>query len=219
MRWPCGRGKSESRKAKIGITVIEAALHLGIHLGFGWGGGLTIIYWDEENVMRKKTLGCFCLALSTVFLSFCIGVGAAQADGAATRISMLEALKIANEVVPGRVVEAELEEEEEVLLYEIEIISNDGMIVEVQVDANSGHIIKQATEGEVAYISVEEAINKAMEFLRWHVQEIELEEEDGKAVYEMELKNNLGDTQELEIDALSGKVLEPEPKESEKAKD
>ena len=174
-----------------------------------------MIYGDGENAMTKKILGCFRLALSTIFLSFGIGVGASQSEGAATRITMLEALKIANEVVPGRVVEAELEDEEEVLFYEIEIISNDGMVVEVQVDANKGHIIKQAKEGEVAYISVEEAINRAMEFLRWHVQEIELEEEDGKAVYEMELMNNLGDTQKLEIDALSGKVLEPEPKESE----
>ena len=38
--------------------------------------------------------------------------------------------------------------------------------------------------------------------------EIELEEEDDKAVYEIELVNNIGDTQEIQVDALSGKVVE-----------
>ena len=59
---------------------------------------------------------------------------------------------------------------------------------------------------------MEEAIQSATEFLRWHAVEVELEEEDGKAVYEIKLVNNLGDDQEVEIDALSGTVLEAEAK-------
>ena len=71
----------------------------------------------------------------------------------------------------------------------------------------------------VAYITVEEAIKSATEYLRWHAVEVELEEEDGKAVYEIKLVNNLGDDQEVEIDALSGKVLEPQPNKQETAMD
>jgi uncharacterized membrane protein YkoI len=145
--------------------------------------------------------------------------GEMPAKGTVPKITMVEALKIATELVPGRVVEAELEDEEDMTFFEIEIISSEGIVVEVQVDANSGQIIKQAREGEVAYITVEEAIKSATEFLRWHVVEIELEEEDGKAVYEIKLVNNLGDAQEVEIDALSGKVLEPQPKKQETDKD
>ena len=166
--------------------------------------------------MRKKILVCFCLTLTAVILDFGIGMSASQSGETAPKISMVEALKIATEVVPGRVVEAELEDEEDVIFYEIEIISSDGIIVEVQVDAQSGQIIRQAREGEVAYISVEEAIKSATDFLRWHAVEVELEEEDGEAVYEIKLVNNLGDEQEVEVDALSGKVLEPEPKKPEK---
>jgi uncharacterized membrane protein YkoI len=145
--------------------------------------------------------------------------GEMPAKGTVPKITMVEALKIATELVPGRVVEAELEDEEDMTFFEIEIISSEGIVVEVQVDANSGQIIKQAREGEVAYITVEEAIKSATEFLRWHAVEIELEEEDGKAVYEIKLVNNLGDAQEVEIDALSGKVLEPQPKKQETDKD
>ncbi len=171
--------------------------------------------------MTKRILFCFCFTLSAVILNFGLGMGATQAGetagkGAGPQISMMEALKIATELVPGRVVEAEFEDEEDIAFYEIEIISSDGIIVEVQVDANSGQIIRQAREGEVAYITVEEAINTATEFLSWHAVEVELEEEDGRAVYEIKLVNIIGDEQEVEIDALSGKVLEPEPKKSEK---
>lgn len=171
--------------------------------------------------MTKKILICWCLTLSAVIFNFGLGMGANQsveppARGAIQKITMVEALKIATELVPGRVVEAELKDEAALIFYEIEIISRDGMVVEVQVDANSGQIIKQAGEGEVAYITVEEAIKSATEYLRWHAVEVELEEEDGKAVYEIKLINNLGDDQEVEIDALSGTVLEPEPKKPEK---
>ncbi|UCE63126.1 MAG: PepSY domain-containing protein [Nitrospirota bacterium] len=171
--------------------------------------------------MTKRILVCVCLTLSAVTLNVGLGMSANQsgempAKVPVPKITMQEALKTATDIVPGRVVEAELEDEDDISFYEIEIISSDGMVVEVQVDANSGQIIKQAREGEVAYITVEEAIKSAEEFLRWHAVEVELEEEDGKAVYEIEMVNNLGDKQELEIDALSGKVLEPEPKKSEK---
>ena len=170
--------------------------------------------------MTKNFLISFCLTLSAVIFNFGLGMSANQSaemppKEAVPTITMVEALKIATELVPGRVVEAELEDEEDIPFYEIEIISSEGIVVEVQVDANSGQIIKQAREGEVAYITVEEAIKSATEFLRWHAVEIELEEEDGKAVYEIKLVNNLGDEQEVEIDALSGKVLEPQPKKQE----
>ncbi len=171
--------------------------------------------------MNKKPLVCLCLTLSAVIFSFGVGMSANQsgelpAKEAVQKMTMVEALKIATALLPGRVVEAELKDDDDLIFYEIEIISSDGLVVEVQVDANSGQIIKQAREGEVAYITVEEAITSATEFLRWHPVEIELEEEDGKAVYEIKLVNNLGDDQEVEIDARSGTVLEPKPKKPEK---
>jgi uncharacterized membrane protein YkoI len=169
--------------------------------------------------MSKRIFLCFCLTLSAIALNFGLGMSATQSGETAPKITMLEALKIATELVPGRVLEAELEDEEDMVFYEIEIVSSDGIIIEVQVDAKTGQIIRQAREGEVSYITVEEAIKSATEFLRWNVVEIELDEEDGKAVYEIKLINHLGDDQEIEVDALSGKVLEPEPNEAEKDSD
>lgn len=174
--------------------------------------------------MINRILIGFGLLLSAVMVNFNLEVSANQpgetpGKEAVSKITLLEALKIATEVVPGRVVEAKLEDEEDMTFYEIEIISGEGMMVEVQVDANSGQIIKQAKEGEVGYITVEEAIKAATDFLRWNAVEVELEEEGGKAVYEIKLVNNVGDDQEVEIDALSGKVLKPEPKKPEKGPD
>lgn len=171
--------------------------------------------------MTKRILVGFFLGLAAMTFHFGIGMSAGPPEekpekAPVPKISILEAIKTATDAVQGRVVEAELEDKDDSLFYEIEIVSNDGMVVEVQVDATSGQIMRQAKAEEVAYISVEEAIKRATEYLRWNVLEIELEEKDGEAVYEIKLVNILGDILELEIDALTGKVSEAEPeKQSE----
>ena len=58
------------------------------------------------------------------------------------RISMDQAMQIALQQVPGQVVQAELEVDDGMVIYEIDIRTNDGHKYEVKIDANSGNVIK-----------------------------------------------------------------------------
>lgn len=50
------------------------------------------------------------------------------------------------EVVPGTVLEVELEERKGRYVYELEILTPDGLLVEVKVDAHDQRILKTETE-------------------------------------------------------------------------
>ncbi len=59
-------------------------------------------------------------------------------------------------------------------------------------------------------VTMEEAIKTATTQFPGKVLEAELESEDGKAVYEVEIVNTAGETREFLIDAQSGKILSSE---------
>lgn len=42
---------------------------------------------------------------------------------------------------PGRVVEVELEQDDDMLIYEVELVTTDGRLIEVEIDATSGQIL------------------------------------------------------------------------------
>lgn len=58
------------------------------------------------------------------------------------KVKMDEAVKVAIEKVPGEVLSANLEKEDGVLVYEVEIFDKSGVRHEVLVDAESGKIAK-----------------------------------------------------------------------------
>jgi uncharacterized membrane protein YkoI len=51
-------------------------------------------------------------------------------------------LAIANKEVPGDVIEVELEDEREALVYEIKILTSTGRVREVKIDARTGAVLK-----------------------------------------------------------------------------
>lgn len=58
------------------------------------------------------------------------------------RISIIEAINIAVEQVPGQVVQAELEHEKGMLVYEVDIVTAQGVKYEVIVDADNGTVLE-----------------------------------------------------------------------------
>lgn len=64
-----------------------------------------------------------------------------------TTISMEEAIKTATTQFPGKVLEAELEQEEGKAVYEIEIMNASGKIQEIEIDAQTG-TMRQEREQE-----------------------------------------------------------------------
>jgi uncharacterized membrane protein YkoI len=59
----------------------------------------------------------------------------------ATRVSVTDAIRTATAKRPGQVIEAALHSIKGRLLYEIEVVTNDGKIVELYVDPQTGILI------------------------------------------------------------------------------
>ncbi len=59
-----------------------------------------------------------------------------------SRISIDDAMSIALERVPGEVVKVELDTEHGLLIYEVDIINMQGIKYEVEIDAQTGEVIK-----------------------------------------------------------------------------
>ncbi len=57
------------------------------------------------------------------------------------KISIDQAIKSASEKAPGKVIEAELEKKHGKTVWEVEMLTTDGKIIEVHVDADSGSVI------------------------------------------------------------------------------
>lgn len=52
-------------------------------------------------------------------------------------------LEISRKQIPGRVLEVELEREDGLLIYELEILDEQGRVWEIEIDARNGKIIKR----------------------------------------------------------------------------
>ncbi len=60
---------------------------------------------------------------------------------AKAKVTIDEAIKIATEKVPGKVVEAELEKKHDTLVWEVEVVTEENKVLEVHIDAESGDVI------------------------------------------------------------------------------
>ncbi|MBM0108111.1 PepSY domain-containing protein [Steroidobacter sp. S1-65] len=57
-------------------------------------------------------------------------------------LPLVKILAIANEQVPGDVIEVELEDEKQALVYEIKILTGTGRVREVKIDARTGKVLE-----------------------------------------------------------------------------
>lgn len=64
-------------------------------------------------------------------------------------------------------------------------------------------------------ITMDEAIKAATAHFPGKVKETELEDEDGQSIYEISIVNEAGVSQEIEVDAHSGTILNSEQEEHE----
>ncbi|MGE7666882.1 PepSY domain-containing protein [Ureibacillus composti] len=138
------------------------------------------------------------------------------------KITEQEATKIALEKVPGTVDEVELENEDGLIVYEFEIVGEDGSEQDIEVDAKTGKIVKvedddgenddvsQAELAKQAKITKEEASEKALEQVPGTVTEVELDDENGLVVYDVEINAEDGTQQSVEVDAKTGKIVNVE---------
>jgi uncharacterized membrane protein YkoI len=60
----------------------------------------------------------------------------------ATKVPLVDALKTALAHTPGQAIEAELESIDGRLVYEVEIVTSDGKVVEIYIDPQTGKLIE-----------------------------------------------------------------------------
>ncbi len=119
-------------------------------------------------------------------------------------ITLLQAIQTAEALAGGRAVEAELDWENGLFVYEVEIGNQ-----EIVIDANTGEIIATEQEDEVAdnpqpsvTMTLQEAVQIAESVADAQAHSAELEEEDDRLVYAIEIGN-----QEFHIDPDEGTIL------------
>lgn len=139
-------------------------------------------------------------------------------------ITIEEAKKAALKEVNGKVESVELEGKRDKVLYEVDI-EKDHIDYDVYIDAHTGELYSinqdddfddddstvsgNQTQKNEGTISQSEAINIAEKATNGKMHEIEKDEDDGRIKYEIELKTDRGEA-EVEIDAVTGKILEVE---------
>lgn len=131
------------------------------------------------------------------------------------------AKKIAlDSVVNGIFVEIDLEDEDGIIVYEVEVKSGD-LTHEIEIDSNTGIVLKDDIDeddhddDEVINIDVKLTENEAIEIAKrsldgkGEVTKIELEKEDGVIVYDIELNINNREF-DIEVDANTGEIISQE---------
>lgn len=97
--------------------------------------------------MDKKLI-CGTIAAGMLLATSAIGAHSAQSAPAAANLDMAKAIEIALKEVPGTVQESELEKEDGKQVYEIEILTADGQEMEVEIDAETGAVLKVEADGD-----------------------------------------------------------------------
>src|SRR5690606_29773942 len=119
----------------------------------------------------------------------------------------------------GKVESIELEREKGKQVYEIDV-DNGKEDFDIKINALDGEVISvkkeqdddDQSEKEINaenIISEQKAVEIAEQEVNGTMKEIELDEDDGQILYEVELKTNKGEA-DVDIDAESGKVLKVE---------
>jgi uncharacterized protein (AIM24 family) len=97
--------------------------------------------------MNKKLIasGIFASLLATAGLA---SVAVAQANAPVPTFAVEQAVEIALAQVPGEVQETDLEREDGMLVYEIDILTADGVEMEVEINADTGEILDIEAEDD-----------------------------------------------------------------------
>ena len=149
-------------------------------------------------------------------------------------LTMEEAEAIAVKSVGGTVTGIELDRELVGDIYEVEVKTN-GFEYDLDIDAKTGKVLRTDKENDNdddfdnddsddkmivqngKFITEKAAVNIAMKQAKGTVTEVKLDEDDGRVVYEIEIRDGKYDY-DFDIDAISGEVLKFE-KDSDKDND
>ncbi len=152
----------------------------------------------------------------------------AEAESLLERASIdrSEAADTALAEVSGEIVGLGLDDEAGRAVYQVEVLDQDGRLHEIFVDAENGEILGQTTEDqddadearsliERASMDRAAAEDAALEEFPGQVLETDLDDEDGYAVYSVEILGDDGDLYEVAVNAENGEILGQETESSD----
>ncbi len=96
----------------------------------------------EKKFIAGSALGALVIAGGIA------GVVSAQTAARATGLTEAQIIEIALAEVPGEVQEVERERERGIIVYEVEILAEDGTEMELEIDAETGDILQVEAEHE-----------------------------------------------------------------------
>ncbi|MEU3218826.1 PepSY domain-containing protein [Streptomyces sp. NPDC006971] len=144
-----------------------------------------------------------------------------SAPGAGTaRVDVGDATAAAVEAVPGTVTEAELDDEDGTVVWELDVYGSDGRWHDVTVDAGRGTVLgthaaddrdgRDAHAPRSAAVSLDAAVRAALGAAPGTVTSVDLDDDHdgrgGASHWEVEVRGENGTHHELNVDARTGKV-------------
>ncbi|WP_405099198.1 PepSY domain-containing protein [Oceanobacillus sp. FSL H7-0719] len=173
--------------------------------------------------MGKKSKGIVIGALAGAAI---LGMGAYHSSASSAdldaKLSREEVKEIIQIEYPGAITEFDLEKENGRIVYDMKI-KGENAKYELEVDADTGEVLEVSEENykhktnkeEIVksehtpedILSVKEAEEIAQKEFAGTITEIELDEDDGRYVYEVELREGAQEA-EIELDAVTGDILE-----------
>lgn len=143
-------------------------------------------------------------------------------SGDTARTDVAQAVAAAVRAVPGTVTEAELDDEDGGLVWELDVYGSDKVWHDVTVDAGNGKVLGKHTSDDdgdddrdryaprSAPVSLNAAVDAALKAQSGTVTSVDLDDNDdrsGKALHwEVDVRGKDGKKHELNVDAKSGKV-------------
>ncbi|WP_393060520.1 PepSY domain-containing protein [Streptomyces sp. LN549] len=139
------------------------------------------------------------------------------AGGGAARVTVGDAASSAVRAVPGTVTEAELDDEDGGLVWELDVYGSDRVWHDVTVDAGNGKVLGKHTSDDnddrdrhaprSAPVTLDAAVAAALRTSPGTVTSVELEGRSGGAVrWEVDVRGKDGRASELDVDAKSAQV-------------
>jgi uncharacterized membrane protein YkoI len=91
----------------------------------------------------KKITALTLISVSLLAAAFSIQADSDALGVTSAAITMDQAVSIALQAVPGTAAKVEFEQEDNMTLWEVEVVSSDQQVFELEIDANSGEILEK----------------------------------------------------------------------------
>ncbi|MFF3781432.1 PepSY domain-containing protein [Streptomyces sp. NPDC001933] len=185
-------------KRKIVIAAVTAAVLAG-------GGAATAVAFANDDSHDRE-------------------VRSSVANDGTARVDVKDAVAAAVEAVPGTVTEAELDDEDGGLVWELDVYGSDKVWHDVTVDAGNGKVLAKHTSDDdddhgddrdrhaprSAAVSLDSAVDAALKANPGTVTSVDLDDHDGRSGkalhWEVDVRGKDGKRHELNVDANTGKV-------------